>query len=81
MLRRHPLALAHLAQHHCDAVVHGQRAAYAGVRRELAADLDAEVIDQILLDCEALGHQAVRTQREVALVSEALRGKRWRAKL
>lgn len=81
VLRRHPLALAHVAQHHCDAVVGGQREAYRAARRDLVEVLPADALAGVLSDLEAVGHEVVRNQREVRLVAEALAGRRWRAKL
>ena len=80
-LRRHPLALAHLAGHCADAAVAGQRAAYTAARRELTEALGPDAIAAVLVDLEALGHDAVAAQREVGLVAEALQGRVWREKL
>lgn len=80
-LRRQPAALALLAVAHTGAVVVGQRDAYRSARRELAAMLPAAALDAVLLDLEGVGHECVRTQREVGLVAEALAGRVWRAKL
>lgn len=80
-LRRQPAALALLAVAHSGAVVAGQREAYRSARRELAVQLPAAALEAVLLDLEGVGHECVRTQREVGLVAEALAGRVWRAKL
>jgi hypothetical protein len=77
-IRRHPIALAHVAAAHCEAVVAGQREAYRSARRELAESLPAEAVAGVLTDLEAVGHALVRNLREVHLVAEALAGRVWR---
>ena len=81
MVRRHPLALAHVAVAHAEALVAGQREAYRSARRELADALPPEALDAVLADLEAIGHTAVGQLREVRLVSDALQGTVWRARL
>ena len=80
-IRRHPLALAHVAAHHSEAVVAGQREAYRAARRELAGQLPAQSLAGVLTDLEGIGHDVVGTLREVRLVCEALQGRVWRPRL
>lgn len=80
-LRRYPLALAHAAVASCEAAVAGQREAYRSARRELADPLGPEALAAVMIDLEAVGHELVRNQREVALVAEALTGRVWRERL
>lgn len=81
VLRRHPAALAHVAQAHCAAAVAGQREAYRSARRELSQVLAPEAMAAVMSDLEAIGHELVRNQREVDLVAEALGGRVWRERL
>jgi hypothetical protein len=80
-IRRHPLALAHVAARHSEAVVAGQREAYRAARRELAERLPAQALAGVLTDLEGIGHELVGTLREVRLVCDALQGRVWRPKL
>lgn len=80
-IRRHPVALAHVAARHSESVVSGQREAYRSARRELVDLLPTEALAGVLTDLEAIGHDAVRTAREVQIVAEALHGAVWRPKL
>ncbi len=73
-IRRHPLALAHVALYHSTAAVAGQREAYRAARRELAPLLPTEAVAGVLTDLEAIGHDLVRAHREVGLVVAVLRG-------
>jgi hypothetical protein len=80
-LRAHPAALARVVGHHVDATLDGARRAYAGARRELADVAGPEVVADVLAVLEREGARLVALQREVALVEEALRGRRWRPRL
>lgn len=80
-LRRYPLALAHVAVAHGEALVAGQREAYRSARRELTEHLPPDGMTAVLTDLEALGHQSVGQLREVRLVTEALHGTVWRERL
>ena len=81
VMRRYPLALAHVALRHTEATVAGQREAYRSARRELAEALPPEALAGVLADLEAIGHTTVGQLREVRLVGEALQGTVWREKL
>ncbi|MEZ5117011.1 MAG: hypothetical protein R2737_12170 [Candidatus Nanopelagicales bacterium] len=77
VLRANPRALARLTAHHVDATLEGARRAYAGVRRELRDRLTPEAVDAVLVALEREGTRLLVEQRQVALVEEALDGRRW----
>ena len=81
VVRRHPAALAHVALHHSRAAVAGQREAYRSARRELVDAVPADAMAGVLHDLEGVGHELVRTLREVTLVAEAIAGRQWRERL
>ena len=81
VLRRHPVVLARFATHHVSASLAGARAAYAGARRELGDLVGADVVSAALLALEQEGARLAALEREVGLVEEALRGRRWAPKL
>ena len=81
VLREQPLALAFRARHDVDARLEGARAAYAAARVELSEVVEAPVVGSLLAALEAEGARLVALRREVALVEEALRGRRWRPRL
>jgi hypothetical protein len=81
VLRQHPVVLARFAAHHVAASLAGARAAYAGARRELGEVAEPEVVAAALRALEAEGARLARAEREVALVEEALRGRRWAPRL
>lgn len=74
VLRRHPVALAWLAEHHVDAQVEAMRQAYRTVRVDLAEDLPAGTVDAVLVCLEHEGLRLRAAQRGIALVREALVG-------
>ena len=80
-LRRHPVVLARFAVLHVEACQAACRRGLSEARAELRDVVPADVVDEAvqtwLVDDARLG--AVR--REVGLVEEALRGKRYRARL
>jgi hypothetical protein len=80
-IRVHPVALAHVAQCHSEALVAGHREAYRAARRELADQIPPAAMEEILTDLEAVGHALVGALREVRLVAEALQGAVWRERL
>ena len=76
VLTRHPLVLAVLAGHHVRVQVTGQHRAVATLRTDLAGAVPPDVVERTLV---ALEHEQVRlmaAERGVALVEEALRGRR-----
>lgn len=81
VLRDNPVALAFRARHDVAARLDGTRAAYAAARSHLSDEVDPLVLMAFLETLEAEGAHLVALQREVLLVEEALRGRRWRPRL
>jgi len=81
VLRRHPPVLARFAAHHVQAGIEAARRGLATARDDLRDVADPETIAAALAAYEREGARLVRTQRAVGLVEEALRGRRFRARL
>lgn len=81
VLRRHPQVLARFAAHHVQAGIDAARRGLATARDELRDVADPETVAAALAAFEREGARLVRTQRALALVEEALRGRRFRARL
>ncbi|MEO3939164.1 hypothetical protein V3N99_20775 [Dermatophilaceae bacterium Soc4.6] len=73
--RRHPVALAWLADRHLDGQVAAMRQAYREVRVELGGLVPAEGLADVMHHLEAEGLRLVAAKRAAGLVLEALRGK------
>lgn len=80
-MRDHPVILAFRARHDVASRLDGARAAYAAARAELVDQADPPEVASFLEALEAEGAHLVALQREVVLVEEALRGRRWRPRL
>lgn len=74
VLRRHPLALAWLADQHVAAQVEAMRRAYRTVRVDLTESLPAGTIDALLLCLEHEGLRLRSAQRGITLLREAMDG-------
>lgn len=74
VLRRHPVALAWLAELHVQAQVEAMRQAYRTVRVDLAEVLPDGTIDALLVCLEHEGLRLRAAQRSIVLVREALDG-------
>lgn len=81
VLCRYPVILARFAHLHADATLQAARTAYSGVRRDLAGIVPPEAIEESLDALSREGAHLSARVREVALVEEALHGRRWRPKL
>ncbi|HYN57131.1 MAG TPA: hypothetical protein VES03_08035 [Motilibacterales bacterium] len=81
VFRRHPVILARLAALHAEASLQAARAGYAGARRDLAARVPPEAVEETLVALSKEGARLAAQLREIALVEEALQGRRWRPKL
>lgn len=81
LIRERPVVLAFLARHEVDGRLQGARTAYSLARQELAGEASADVVAELLSVLEAEGAALLSLQREVALVEEALQGRRWRPRL
>ncbi len=77
VLRRHPTVLAHLATHHVQAGIEAARRGLATVRDDLSATLAAGTITAAVAAYEREGARLVTASRAVALVSDALLGRRF----
>jgi hypothetical protein len=77
VLRRHEIVLAHLAAGHVEASLQGVARGIATLRADLADAVPPAAVDEAL---EALDHERarlLRAQRGVALVEQALAGRRY----
>lgn len=74
VLRRHPVALAWLTEHHVAAQVEAMRAAYRTVRLDLSEVLPDGTIDALLVCLEHEGLRLRAAQRGILLIREALDG-------
>ena len=81
VLRRHPIALATIAQHHVTACVQGAREGYRTARTELGRALPPHSLDAVLAAYSAEGRRLVNTARAVDLLARALRGEVFRPQL
>lgn len=81
VLRKHPVVLARFAARHVDSAVEAARLGLATVRDELRDVADATTVAAAVAAWEREGARLVRTRRAVGLVEEALRGRRFRARL
>jgi hypothetical protein len=81
VLRRHPVALAAMAQRHVTACVQGARQGYRSARTELGDLLPPHGLDAVLAAYRSEGSRLVATARAVDLVYRARRGERFRPKL
>ena len=81
VLRRHPVVLARFAHHHVRAGVDAARAGWSTARDELRNLVDPETVAAALAAYEREGARLVRTQRAVALVEQALQGRRFITRL
>lgn len=81
VLRRHPVVLAHVATRHVRAGIEAARRGLATVRDDLRDAVDPETVAAAVTAYEREGARLVVTSRAVGLVTEALRGRRFVARL
>ncbi|WP_242612926.1 hypothetical protein [Janibacter limosus] len=74
VLRRHPAALAWLAERHVTAQVEAMRQAYRTVRVDLSESLPEGTIDALLVCLEHEGLRLRAAQRAIVLIREAMDG-------
>ncbi len=74
VLRRHPLALTWLAEHHVTAQIEAMRAAYRTVRLDLGEALSSGTVDAVLVCLEHEGLRLRAAQRGIVLIREVLDG-------
>lgn len=77
VLRRHPVVLARFAALHVDAMVAAARRGIATARSDLRGVVPPEAVGAALEALEREGARLTRVARGVALVEEALRGRRF----
>lgn len=80
-LREQPVLLAFRAHADTRARLTGARDAYAAARAEIGDAVTPEALAALLEALEAEGASLVAREREIGLVEQALRGRRWRPRL
>lgn len=81
VLRHHPVVLARFAARHVTSAAEAARQGLAAARAELRDVADPATVAAAVAAWEREGARLVGTQRAVGLVEEALRGRRFRARL
>jgi hypothetical protein len=81
VLRKHPVVLARFAAHHVHAGVEAARRGLATARAELKDVVPPEALDAALAAYQREGARLMSVSREVALVEEGLRGRRFTRRL
>jgi len=81
ILREQPVLLAFRAHADVCARVEGARTAYSSARADLRDTVTPPALEGFLAALEAEGAALLALEREVGLVEEALRGRRWRPRL
>lgn len=81
VLRRHPVVLARFAAHHVQAGIEAARRGLGTAREELRDVADAQTVAAAVAAYEREGARLLATARAVLLVEEALRGRRFVARL
>lgn len=81
VLRRHPVVLATFAAQHVQAGIEAARRGLSTARDELRGLADPETVAAALAAYEREGARLVVAARSVALVQDALRGRRFVARL
>lgn len=81
VLGRHPLALAHLAAAHVSAQLEATRTARSGARAVLGEALPPPALVEVLDTLDLEEARLLSAVRGIGLVTEALRGQRYVARL
>ncbi len=81
VLRRYPVLLARLAGEQVEASLQAARAGWRTVRADLREDLPPEAMEAAMQAYEREGRRLAQLGKQVAVVSAALRGHRWVARL
>jgi len=74
VLRRHPIALARMANHHVNAAIEAARTGYRRAAVDLKGHLPPHAIEAVLDTYREEGPRLVRLARSIAAVEQALRG-------
>jgi len=80
-LRRHPVVLARFAVLHVEAMQQAARRGVSEARSTLRDVADPDVVERAVATWRLEGERLVVLRREVGLVEEALRGRRFRPRL
>ncbi len=81
VVRRHPVVLARFAVLHVEACQAGCRRALEEARSQLRGFVGGDVVEAAVQAWLAESARLVGVRREVGLVEDALRGRRWTARL
>lgn len=81
VVREQPVLLAFRAHADVRARLEGARATYSSARADLGDTVTPQALEAFLSALEAEGAALIAREREVGLVEEALRGRRWRPRL
>jgi hypothetical protein len=77
VLRRHPVVLARVAHHHLQAGISAARTGLSTARQDLSDVLDVATVEAAVTMYEREGARLMAVARSLALVEQALRGKRY----
>lgn len=77
VVTRQPVVLARLAARHVEASLEAQRRATATARVDLRDHVPPQVLDELLETLDVEQARLLASRRAVALVEEALRGRRF----
>jgi hypothetical protein len=77
VLRRHPVVLARFAAHPVQAGIEAARTGLAPARQELADAVEVATVEEAVAAYEREGARLMVTARSLALVEQALRGRRY----
>jgi hypothetical protein len=80
-LRRHPVVLARFAMLHVEASIQATQRGVSEARVSLRELLPTEAVEGAIAMWEREGARLLKIRRAVALVEEAFRGRRFRARL
>jgi len=77
VLRRHPVVLARVAHHHVQGAITAAQSGWSTARQDLSDVADVTTIEATIAMYEREGARLVAVGRSLALVEQALRGKRY----
>lgn len=77
VLRNHPVVLARVAAHHLQAGIEAAKTGLSTARQELTDVVDVATVEAAVAAYEREGARLLAAARSLALVEEALRGRRF----
>jgi hypothetical protein len=77
VLRRHPVVLARVAHHHVQGAIAAARTGLSTARQDLSDVADVPTVEAAVSMYEREGARLMALARSLALVEQALRGKRF----